>query len=268
MASAPDESIDLSFPLAGTMLVGEFGEQPAQTTIAGVNVRAQDPFELRVRGGSRRGISRLLPDRVNGSHPVQGLDFVVTTDPSATLFAVDQSVDGPGTRIADPSTSNFPDGPGPTGPGGNPQGGPFGDPGFNRRQPVVPNTVRQGGNGVMRQRTRPPVVPPVVPPPPPPPPPPSTLTRTYTPFEVFHTPEVVGVFALGPVSVPLTPPTDLTGELVAVDYLGDGFNISPLLAVWAGTTLPTLAEINAMFVTEGWADGGHPDGPYESSVDS
>jgi hypothetical protein len=263
---AADESIDLSFPVAGTMLVGEFGEQPALTTISGVNVRAQDPFEQRRRGGSRRGTSKLLPDRANGNHPIQCLDFVVTTDPSATLFALDQSVEGPGIRIADPSSSNFPDGPGPTGPGGNAQGGPFGPPGFNRRQPVVPNTVRQGGNGVMRQRTAPPVSPPDVPPPPPPPSPPGSLTRTYTPFDSVHNTENVGIFRIGPVAVPHASPVDLTGDVSAVDFFGSAWNID--LSAVVTTTLPTLAAINALFVAAGWADGGTPGGPYESSADS
>jgi hypothetical protein len=269
----PDPVASVDFPLHGVWLRAEFGEQPAGTAAAGVNVRALDPFQKRYRGGSRTGIVKSVGDRVNGYHPIQCLDFVVTVHPSATLFAVDQSADGPGVRIADPSTSNFPDGPGATGPGGNAQGGPTGQPGFNRRQPASPFTVRQGGNGVMRQRTRPPVIPPVPPPPSPPPPPPpgSPFSRTFTPFAELHTAEIVGSFRLGPITEPLAGTTDFsdTGGLsVPVDYYGDGFTIQTALSTYGGSAMPTVLQINAMFVAAGWADGGHPDGPYETSTDS
>lgn len=257
------EDRHLTFPLRGMWLVGEFGGQPAFTTVLGVNVRTRDPLAARDRGGSRTGMFRLADERVNGNRPVQSLDFVVTTHPSATLFAFDQSDEGPGQRIGDPSTSNFPNGPGPTGPGGNRQGGPFGPPNFNRRQPTVPRTIRQGGSGVMPLRRTPPRVPPVSPPSPPPPSPPGLLTRTYTPYPEFHAGEIVGTFSIGPVAVPLTPPTDLSvssGLTTPVDYFGDSWE-EGTLPTWAGTTLPTVAEINAFY-------SGFPQGPYQTSSDS
>lgn len=261
--AAQEPDIGLAFPTAGMWVVAGVEEQPPNSCVSGVNVRILDPLEGRDRGGSWTGMVRAAMSRVNGGHPIQSLGFVVTTDPNATLFAFDQSSSGPGTRISDPSSSNFPDGPGPTGPGGNPQGGPFGPPGFNRRQPVVPRTIRQGGSGVMPTRHTPTASPPVVPSPPSPPPP-ATLTRTYTPFDSVYNTENVGKFSVGPFTTPLTPPTDLAP--VAVDFFGAQWNID--LSAWGGTQLPTVAEINAKFLSAGWSDTGTPAGPYRTSTDS
>lgn len=193
---------------------------------------------------------------------VQDLNFVVRFDGSALLTVYDQ-VFGPGTRIADPSTNNFPDGPGPLGPGGGPEApsAPPMSPGFNDRNPG--RNVRDKGSGIQPHRgTGTPFSPP------PSPPPPATLTRTYTPFVAVHDTEHVGVFAIGPKDIPLTPPTDLEGQTHAIDFFGSAWNIIELLNVWNGVTLPTVAEINQLFVLAGWVDAGLPAGPYESSADT
>lgn len=253
------QPVPLDFPLRGLDTSTEAGLQRPLTAPLAANVRSQDPLARRVRGGARTGLSRWLNERVNGDNPVQCLGLVVTQSNDADLYAQDQLL-APGTRIADWSSNNFPDGPGAAGPGGGPHAPtvpPFAA-GFNRRRSDG-LTVPDGGTGAMPHRT-------TATSPPPPPPPPGTLTRTYVPFASVHTPEIVGTFAIGPVSVPLTPPTDLTGDMVAIDYFGNGFIAD--LSGWTGTGLPTVAELNAKFVAAGWSDGGHPGGPYESSSDA
>lgn len=193
---------------------------------------------------------------------VQDLNFVVRFDGSALLTNYDQ-IFGPGTRIADPTSNNFPDGPGPSGPGGGPNA-PSAPPlptGFNDRNPG--RNVREKGSGIQPLRDTGTSFSP-----PPPPPPPATLTRTYTPFAAVHDTEHVGIFKIGPVTVPLTPPTDLEDKTSAVDFFGSAWNIMTSLNTWGGPGVPTVAEINALFVLAGWVDAGFPAGPYESSVDT
>lgn len=194
--------------------------------------------------------------------PVQDLNFVVRFDETALLTVYDQ-VFGPGTRIADPSSNNFPDGPGPLGPGGGPEApaAPPLPPGFNARNPG--RNVRNKGSGIQPHRGTGTSFSP-----PPPPPPPATLTRTYTPFLGVYNTEHVGKFKIGPVSVPFTPPTDLEGATGAVDFFGSAWNIMGNLNTWSGTGVPTVAEINAIFVLAGWVDGSFPAGPYETSADT
>lgn len=249
------QPVPLDFPLRGLDTSVAAGLQKPLTTPLGTNARSQDPLARRVRGGSRTGLTRYIDARVNGVNPVQDLNFVITQDADATLYAADQTAAGP--RMLDPGTSNFPNGPGATGPGGGPDAPtvpPFAA-GFNRRHSDSA-TVPQGGSGVMQVRTTTSS----------PPPPPATLTRTYTPFADMHSVEVVGVFAIGPKGVPLTPPTDLTGDTNPVDYYGSAFNVS--FPAWMGTGLPTTAQVNAAFVAAGWSSGTHPSGPYESSADT
>lgn len=204
------------------------------------------------------------------SRAVQDLNVVVLFDLAGLLTTEDQ-VSGPGDRIADPSTSNFPDGPGPGGPGSGPGAGPEAPTspphpaGFNRRLPPEGRNSRDKGSGVQPARRHgTPVSPP-----------PTTLTRTYSPFAEAHTGEMFGSFRLGPVSLPLVPPTDLSNSgafSTPVDYYGDGyatFGVDGGLAAWAGTTLPTVAELNAICLANGWA-GSPPtnNGPYQTSSDS
>lgn len=250
----PDKGIDTSVP---------FDRQPADTCVVGVNVRWQDPILHRQRGGSRPGLEKWIDEQPGGATPVQMLGVVVYYDAAALLTQAEQDglLNSPGGLVTDTMSSNFPDGPGPTGPGGNPQGGPTGQPGFNRRTPATPARKRPAkGSGVVPNRGV------TATPPPPPPPPPGTLTRTFTPYVSVYNTEHVGKFHIGPVTTPLTPPTDLSGDTAANDFFGASWNLD--LSAWAGTTLPTLAQINALFVAGGWADAGTPSGPYEIAVDS
>lgn len=265
MATPPPQNAPLDFPLRGLSTAYTTALQPGLTTPVATNVRSQDFFERRVRGGSRSGLSRYVDARVNGVNPVQCLDVVVTFHFDASLYEFDQSSEGPGSRIADPATNNYPDGPGPSGlPPGTPTG-PGGGPNAPTSPPFVPNfnrrhkdtaTVPQGGNGIMQIRTTS-VVPPS------PPPPPGMVTRTYTPYVVNHDPELFGVFSLGPVTLPLTPPTDLSLIATPIDYFGNSFNPDGSYTAWGGVDLPTVAQVNAMMTS--WLSSP---APYESSVDT
>ena len=247
-------TVPLDFPLGGLDTAFTISLQRAGTTRVAVNVRGQDFFARRLRGGSRSGLSKWIEARVNGVNPIQCIDIVVTQDYDATLYAFDQSSGGPGVRISDTVTNNFPNGPGVTGPGGNPQGGPTGATNFNRRKSDTA-TIPQGGNGIMQPRTTSTT------------PAPGSYTRTYTPFAVNLSSEIVGIFSIGPVAVPMTPPTDLEALAVAVSGFGFGaqWNIGVNLSTWTGTQLPTVAEINQMFTDNGWSSSPLP---YETSVDS
>lgn len=78
-----DNEIPLDFPLRGLNVIKEFGLQPDGTTPVAVNVRAIDTLGERLRGGSRSGLSRLIPDQVNGTAPIQNLSILVTADAEA-----------------------------------------------------------------------------------------------------------------------------------------------------------------------------------------
>lgn len=112
-----ENNIPLEFPLQGIDTSVEFGTQPPGTTAEGVNVRAQDQIKEQFRGGSRHGLSKLLPDQVNGNAPIQSLSILVSTDPDAinTDYDQDDARSYPSTHpdaiegvdwIEDPSTNN------------------------------------------------------------------------------------------------------------------------------------------------------------------
>jgi len=94
----PEKMLELRFPIAGTNLSTAFDQQPPLTTILGLNVRGNEPVQLRLRGGSRPGLSKYLPQLPSGSTAFQSLGIVAWTDPNALyLPAVDS------TGIIDPS---------------------------------------------------------------------------------------------------------------------------------------------------------------------
>jgi hypothetical protein len=132
---------ELPFPTAGTDVAGEFHRPPPGTTPAGVNVRGQDPRTLRLRGGSRAGLSKLIAAPVDGTvgHEVQHLNVIVDPTVDALLAEFEDWTDG---GTPDPSTNNAAD--------GDPDGPLARNPG---------RSVRPGGSGVQptrRSRNTPP----------------------------------------------------------------------------------------------------------------
>lgn len=250
------QAITVEFPLRGIDLSTEASAQLPQTTPHAVNVQSADALEQRIRGGSRPGLVRYVDARVNGNNPIQNLGVVVTQAVNYHLMTYDQTY-APGIRVSDTSTSNFPDGPNGTGPGGDGHGGPSWPGGGNRRVPTTGRTILSGGSGIMPVREI------GSPPPPPPPSPPGFVTRTYYPYAVNHATELFGVISVGPVALPLVPPTDLSLIAVAVDYFGDSFNPDGNWTAWGGVGLPTVAELNAMMTS--WLSSPPP---YETSVDT
>lgn len=111
-----DKPLELPYPLRGLDRGQEFGVQPNLTTAQGRNVRACEPEEERVRGGSRHGLSKYVDEQlplspfVGGSRLIQHLALIVdpttdaTLDTQNILFNPGQPNEGDGTH--DPSTNN------------------------------------------------------------------------------------------------------------------------------------------------------------------
>ena len=97
---APEGFKDLHFPLGGLNVVCPFGNQPnvpivpnsniyARTTPVGVNVQPFEVAQLRVRGGSRCGLSKLIDEQVNDAlWVVQHLNTyaVIGANPNSQLL--------------------------------------------------------------------------------------------------------------------------------------------------------------------------------------
>lgn len=124
----PETLESLPFPLHGLNLIREFETQPAGTTVQAVNMRGQDPLELRQRGGSRPGMAKYIDSQVLGvASTIQHLDVVV--DPTTEALLSDDDTGA----IVDPSTSNL-----------------------RRRIPVgQTRRLRSGGSGRQPNRNRP-----------------------------------------------------------------------------------------------------------------
>jgi hypothetical protein len=165
----PDPSpkpVDLPFPPKGVDLSSEYELQPEGTCAVGQNVRLFEPTLSRARGGSRPGLSRFIPARVNGDLPVQHLNFVISNSADALLTVYDsQGGDGSSRRprIVDPTTDNreeYPNGGGPMPNGSPPQpvppgGGPTGGvnaPGTPTSGRNPGRTIPRGGSGVRPNR--------------------------------------------------------------------------------------------------------------------
>lgn len=96
----PEGFKDLHFPLGGLNVVCPFGNQPnvpivpnsniyARTTPVGVNVQPFEVAQLRVRGGSRCGLSKLIDEQVNDAlWVVQHLNTyaVIGANPNSQLL--------------------------------------------------------------------------------------------------------------------------------------------------------------------------------------
>lgn len=136
----------LEFPLGGIDTSTEYQGQPPGTTADAVNVRAQDPLKEMFRGGSRHGLSKLLPDQVNGNAPIQSLSVLVSVDPEAltTDYREGDARSLPSQNpdfvedvdwVTDPSTNNDANGVG------------------GERNPGSDRAVPQGGSGRPPRRT-------------------------------------------------------------------------------------------------------------------
>lgn len=108
MVVAPEQFVDMAFPLGGNDAQNEFWRQADLTTVKGVNVRGEEPVGQNMRGGQREGLSRFIPQRVNGISLIQHLNVVV--DPQAAGLNADDDTQPPGSGyIPDPSTNNLSD---------------------------------------------------------------------------------------------------------------------------------------------------------------
>lgn len=120
---------DVVFPLRGIDTSCELDRQPAQTTPLASNVRANEPGQLRQRGGQRPGLSRYVPVQVDGgAHLVQHLNVLVDPTTPALLDEYDSPDDD---AVVDPSGLGF---------GGFARG-------LGRR-------IRNGGSGIQSNRNR------------------------------------------------------------------------------------------------------------------
>jgi hypothetical protein len=81
--------VDILFPLKGLDLDSESSKVAPGLTHDAQNVRGCDPSTMRLRGGSRPGLSRYINEKVNGTAAIQHLNVIV--DP--TLDAVIQEFD-------------------------------------------------------------------------------------------------------------------------------------------------------------------------------
>lgn len=246
----PGESQELEFPLYGLDVSTAASEAPPLTAAVAVNVRRQDVFRDRERGGSRSGLTPWINDRPGGLNtPNQHLATVVHYSFEALLTQAEQDgeTQAPGGLVVDTMSSNF-----------------------NARTPASPPAPYpryrpDKGSGVQPNRSVGPRVNPV---PPPPPPPPGPVTRTYFPFAGLEGGEALPRFSVGPFILPLTPPTDLSPTIIVAGADPCGADMLNDLASWSGTDLPSVAEVNALVLSHGCTYGGHPGGPYETSTDA
>lgn len=73
-----EEPLEVSFPLGGVDVAGEFSVQRPNTSADALNVRALDPLEERLRGGSRHGLIKYPNQRVPaGVQLIQHLNQIV-----------------------------------------------------------------------------------------------------------------------------------------------------------------------------------------------
>ena len=111
---------DFVFPLGGISRVGEQGQQKPGTTQTGVNVRSLDPHVRRLRGASRCGLSKFVPDQADGTSTlIQHLNVIV--DPTTAAMLVnftDPPIGSPPPPPGSPDPFQVPDPPtsGPTDP--------------------------------------------------------------------------------------------------------------------------------------------------------
>jgi hypothetical protein len=105
---APETFQDLSFPLNGLNTQTEFELQPPQTTRSCLNVRAYEPITMRLRGGSRPGLSEYIPAQVAGiAAVIQHLNIVADPSEPNLLTFYDNNLFGETSGgTMDPSSNN------------------------------------------------------------------------------------------------------------------------------------------------------------------
>lgn len=79
----PEKLVDIPYPVYGIDVAVNEWEQRTGTTPVGVNVRAVDAIDQRLRGGSRPGLDRYINERVNGVAAIQHLAVIVSTSGEA-----------------------------------------------------------------------------------------------------------------------------------------------------------------------------------------
>lgn len=84
---AKPKLIEIPFPLKGLDLSAPAGRQPEGTTGDCLNVRPQDVYQGRQRGGQRPGVGKYITSRVNGTNAVQGMSQLVRALDPETLEA-------------------------------------------------------------------------------------------------------------------------------------------------------------------------------------
>jgi hypothetical protein len=119
---ANDQYLDAIFPIYGIVLSMEYELQPPDTTSQALNVRGFEALTLRLRGGSRCGLSKYIPQSVPG--PFQDLNILV--DPTEAALLGNFAYPSGTSYVSDPNTGYLiPVG----GSGAYPfNGGPFGPP--------------------------------------------------------------------------------------------------------------------------------------------
>lgn len=100
---AAKRDFTLVFPENGLETTTEFGRLPPGMTADAENVRAYETLQERKRGGSRPGLSKLIPPQVNGDFPIQHLNIIV--DPTTPALAAEADAGGSG--VPDTSTNNL-----------------------------------------------------------------------------------------------------------------------------------------------------------------
>jgi hypothetical protein len=95
MQPPQEQFAELRYPLAGISLLRGFEDQRpvpmpegvgpfAHTAREGVNVRSCEPGTARIRGGSRPGLSRYVPEPVVADWIIQNLAVITTVSEDAT----------------------------------------------------------------------------------------------------------------------------------------------------------------------------------------
>ena len=80
------KAIKFDFPFQGINENRSFRDQPKSTTPDALNVRPYDPYDKRLRGGQRSGLSKYFADAINGSNSIQAIrQIVLALDPSAVV---------------------------------------------------------------------------------------------------------------------------------------------------------------------------------------
>lgn len=103
--AVPEQSVfvDLLFPQRGLDLSRGYANQLPGTAPAAINVRLQEPGQLRDRGGSRPGLVKYVAGQVpEGPELIQHLTFIV--DPTTDALLDDLDYDDPN-GILDPSSA-------------------------------------------------------------------------------------------------------------------------------------------------------------------